>query len=67
MKVFGWILIVLAAFNFIVFIGALSIGRAEDASTQISAALMFGVLGAYLVHRAKQKKQEQIDRDEWNK
>lgn len=67
MKTFGWILIVFAILNFLVFIVAASSGDAESAGGKIAAALMLGVLGAFLVHRGKQKEQEQQDRDEWNK
>ena len=28
---------------------------------------MLGVLGAYLVHRGKQKEQEEKNREKWNK
>lgn len=67
MKTFGWVLIVFAILNFLVFIVAASSGDAEAAGGKIGAALLLGVLGAYLVHRGKQKEQEQQDRDEWNK
>ena len=67
MKTFGWILIVFAILNFLVFIVAASSGDAESASGKIVAALMLGVLGAFLVHRGKQKEQEQQEKDEWNK
>ena len=63
MKTFGWVLIVFAILNFLVFIVAASSGDAEAAGGKIGAALLLGVL----VHRGKQKEQEQQDRDEWNK
>ena len=67
MKTAGWIFIVFAILNFVVFLAAISTGNAEAAGRKIGGALMCGVLGAYLVHRGKQKEQEQKDRDEWNK
>ncbi|MBQ2187454.1 MAG: hypothetical protein II401_02680 [Bacteroidales bacterium] len=67
MKTFGWVLIVFAILNFIVFLVAASSGSTDAAGGQIGAALLLGVLGAFLVHRGKQKEQEQKDREEWNK
>ena len=67
MKAFGWVLIVFAILNFFAFIAALSLDNADAAGSKIGGALICGVLGAYLVHRGKQKEQEQIDREEWNK
>lgn len=67
MKTAGWILIVFAILNFIVFLIAASSGTADAAGGKIGSALVLGVLGAFLVHRGKQKEQEQKDREEWNK
>lgn len=67
MKTLGWIFIVFAILNFIVFLAAIYMGNADAAGMKIGGALINGVLGAYLVHRGRQKDQEQKDRDEWNK
>ena len=67
MKVAGWIFVVFAILNFIVFIAAMAMGEAEAAGSKIGGAIMLGVLGAYLVHRGKQKEQEGKNREKWNK
>lgn len=67
MKVAGWIFIAFAILNFIAFIAAMAIGEAEAAGRKMGGAIMLGVLGAYLVHRGKQKEQEEKDREKWNK
>ncbi len=67
MKVAGWIFVVFAILNFIVFIAAMAMGEAEAAGSKIGGAIMLGVLGAYLVHRGKQKEQEEKNREKWNK
>lgn len=66
MKTAGWIFVVFAILNFIVFIIAAAGGQAEAAGTKIGGAIMLGVLGAFLIHRGKQKEQEEKDREKWN-
>ena len=53
MKVAGWIFVVFAILNFIVFITAMAMGEAEAAGSKIGGAIMLGV------HRGKQKEQEE--------
>ena len=67
MKVAGWVFIAFAILNFIAFIAAMAAGASDAAGMKISGAIMLGVLGAYLVHRGKQKEQEEKDREKWNK
>lgn len=67
MKVAGWIFIAFAILNFIAFIAAMAIGEAEAAGRKIGGAIMLGVLGAYLVHRGRQKEKEEKDIENWNK
>lgn len=66
MKTAGWIFIVFAILNFVVFVIASAAGESEAAGTKIGAAIMLGVLGAYLIHRGNQKEQEQKEKDNWN-
>ena len=67
MKIFGYVLVVLAILNFIIAFIAISSNAPDAAARKFSGALMFGVLGAYLVHRAKQKEQEKKDKENWGK
>ena len=57
MKTWGWISAVLGVLSFI--------GALYGGSSPIGG-LFFFVLGCYLIHRAKQNKQEQRQKDEWN-
>lgn len=66
MKTAGWIFIVFAVLNLIAFIAAIGIGTSEMAGSKIGAAIMLGVLGGFLLHRGKQKEQEEKDRKKWN-
>lgn len=52
MKIAGWILLVLAILLLV--------------CGGIAEALTFGVLGAYLLHRAKQKQKEKQEKDKWD-
>lgn len=63
MKTWGIILIVLGCISLLGAIAAAANGRSGNAGGGIA----FIVLGAYLIHRAKQKKKEQEKRDEWGK
>lgn len=67
MKVAGWIFIAFAILNFIAFIAAMAIGEAEAAGRKMGEAIMLGVLGAYLVHKGKQKEKEEKEIDDWNR
>ena len=52
MKIVGWVLLVLAILLLV--------------CGGIAEALTFGVLGAYLLHRAKQKESEKKEKDKWD-
>lgn len=67
MKNFGYILVVLAILNFIVALIAISYNASEAAARKFGSTLMLGILGAYLIHRAKQKEQEKRDKENWGK
>lgn len=56
MKVAGWILLV---------IGILSIIGSFIGEHPSMGGLFWAVLGAYLIHRANQKKKEEEDKDKW--
>lgn len=56
MKICGWVFLILGILSFI---GALSAGRAP-----IGGAF-WAVLGAYLIHRSKQKQEEARKKKEW--
>ena len=56
MKTAGWIFLVI---GILAFIGACIGG------TSLIGGLFWGVLGAYLIYRAKQKAQEKKDKDDW--
>ena len=66
MKIAGWIFIVIAILNFIVFILAVSSGASEAAGSKLGSVILFGVLGAFFLFRGKQKEQEKKDKDAWN-
>ena len=70
MKIFGWILVVLAIFNFIAFlIGATQDDMSEMVFRHLAVSASFGVLGAYLIHRGnqKEKEKEEDEQDNWGK
>lgn len=56
MKLFGWICIVIGAFSFL--------GAAIKGHNVTGPTFWLG-LGIFLVHRAKQKEQEQKDKNDW--
>ena len=66
MKIAGWIFIVIAILNFIVFILAVSSGASDAAGSKLGSVILFGVLGAFFLFRGKQKEQEKKDKDAWN-
>lgn len=57
MKICGWIFIV---------IGAVALLGCMVGGGRAFGPLFWLGLGLYLVHRANQKKQEQVDKDKWN-
>ncbi len=68
MRAAGIIFLVFAGLNLIVLIAALVGGAGGDiVAKQLGAVLMFSALGGFFLHRAKQKKQEQEDKEKWNK
>ena len=65
MKALGWIFIVLGVLDFIVGIIGITNGY-EGGGRSIGGGIWVGVLGAYLIHRAKQKQQEREDQEKWS-
>ena len=61
MKTWGIILIVLGSLSLLGAILATANGRSSS-----GGGLIFIVLGAYLVHRGRQKEQEKSNFDKWN-
>ena len=59
MKGFGIICIVFAVLNLLVTIVCILGGYSEQAGTHFSGVLMLGSIGAFLLHRAKQKQGKQ--------
>ncbi|MBQ7985326.1 MAG: hypothetical protein IJ250_06800 [Bacteroidales bacterium] len=62
MKIWGIILIIAGICGFIQLIAS-----AGQAPVHLGYTIIFLVLGIYLVHRANQKKQEQKDKENWDK
>lgn len=65
MKGFGIFSLVLAGLNIIIAFIAIACGAAEAAGSKFAAGLMLGALGAFLVHRAKQKQEEAEKKQQW--
>lgn len=67
MKVFGWISIFAAFANFCVLIIGVSSGSvsSEWVANKFQGILMVGVLGLFLVYKAKKKEKEKKEKDEW--
>lgn len=65
MKITGYILVGFAMLNLIVSFVAMASNETEIAAKKFGAVLTLGVLGAYLIHRAKQKEQEKKDEGNW--
>lgn len=61
MKITGWVLVVFGALSLLGAIIGATLGREES-----FGGIAFIVLGAYLIHRANQKKQEEEDLQKWN-
>lgn len=65
MKVLGWIFAVLGALYFI--IGIIAASEVPEAAGQkIIEGITIGVLGIFLISRAKKKEQEKVDQDKWD-
>lgn len=65
MKVLGWIFAVLGVLNFI--IGIIAASEVPEAAGQkIIGGITIGVLGIFLISRAKKKEQETEDQNKWN-
>lgn len=64
MKVLSIILLALAGFDLLFFFAALNY-NAEVAHYYLAGVGMFGVIGAYLLKRAKDKEKEQKEKDKW--
>ena len=65
MKIAGWILLVLGILNLVVFFIGVSISEPR-AVTNLRGAILFGVLGAFLISRGNKKEQEKRERDKWS-
>lgn len=57
MKTWGWVLLIFGSLSFL---GAIIVGKASP-----MGGMFFAALGAYLIHRAKQKKEEDKKKKEW--
>ena len=66
MRTWGWIFLVIGILNFLIFLIAAGTDP-EMAGSPLSSAIMFAVLGAFLISRANKKEQEEKERNEWNK
>lgn len=65
MKVLGWIFAVLGVLNFI--IGIIAASEVPEAAGQkIIGGITIGILGIFLISRAKKKDHEQEELDKWN-
>ncbi len=67
MKIGGVISLILGVLNLIIGIGGLSTQYADQASGKIGFGIGAIVLGVYLLNRANKKKEEQQEKDKWNK
>lgn len=65
MKSAGIVFIIFAGLNFITSMVALGSGNTEAALMKFNGFLMLGVLGAYLIHRANQKKEDDENKRKW--
>lgn len=66
MKVLGWVFLVIGIGNLVLALIGLSIGEPQ-AATNLRAVFLFGVLGAFFIHRGNKKEQEEKEKKEWNK
>ena len=69
MKVIGIILLGFAALNLITWITSAFVleGASEIIGQKISGAIMFSILGAFLISRDNNKKKKQEEKDNWDK
>ncbi|AFU69138.1 hypothetical protein P700755_002361 [Psychroflexus torquis ATCC 700755] len=65
MKIIGIILIIIGAINVITGFAGLTSNYADQAISSIGFGIGFIVLGAYLINRAKKKKEEKEEKDKW--
>lgn len=65
MKVLGWIFAVIGSLNLIIGFIAASMNP-EAAGQKIIEGITIGVLGIFLISRAKKKDHEQEELDKWN-
>jgi len=65
MKIIGIILIIIGAINVITGFAGLTSDYADQAISSIGFGIGFIVLGAYLINRAKKKKEEKEEKDKW--
>lgn len=66
MKTAGLIFVCFGVLNLIVAFIALGSEASDAFGNKISAALMLGAIGGYLIYRAEQKKKEKEDKQRWN-
>lgn len=67
MRAAGIVFLIFAGLNVITLIAALVCGAPGDfIAKEFGAVIMLSVLGGFFLHRAKQKKQEQEDKEKWN-
>ncbi len=68
MKTAGIIFLVFAGLNLFALIAAIcTAAGGEIIARELGGVLMCGALGAFLIHRAKQKQQEKEDKEKWNR
>ena len=65
MKALGWIFIVFGVLDFVVGIIGVANGY-EVGGRQVGGGIGIGALGVFLVYRAKKKKQERQEHDNWS-
>ncbi len=67
MRAAGIVFLIFAGLNIISLIAALIGGAGGDIiARQFGTVVMFGALGGFFLHQAKQKKQEEEDKEKWN-
>jgi uncharacterized membrane protein YfcA len=67
MKIGGIIALIFGVLNLIIGIGGLSSQYADKAGGKIGFGIGAIVLGIYLLNRANKKKEEQKDKEKWNR
>ena len=66
MKGWGIAFVVIGILNLISGIAAVAYGEAEAAGRKFGGAGMLIVLGAFMISRAKKKKEEEQNKSDWN-